>query len=213
MKKYEVALFDLDGTLINTSKGIYNSVRFAEENMGFKPLAQDKLKNFIGPPPIKSYMENHKVSKELAIKATAYHRSYGAEHGVYEADVYEGIEYLLKNLKESDIKLGVCTLKRQDIAEKILENFKIKKYFDTIIGIDKQESMTKKDTINKALENMGVDNKKKAILIGDSVYDAEGAESAGVDFIGVLYGFGLNKDERYDFLTVDTVSALTKLLC
>lgn len=211
MSKYKVVLFDLDGTLINTSEGIFNSVRHAEKMMGFTPVSDEQLNSFVGPPPVQSYMKNYGVTEEVAREATKYHREYGAKYGIYEATVYQGIPELLENLKESGVKLGVCTLKRQDIAEKVLAHFKLLEYFDVVVGIDQQESLTKADTIDIALDAVKETNKENAALVGDSVYDAEGAEVAGIDFVGVLYGFGL-KEEQQNYNTTSSVSELIELL-
>ena len=211
MSKYKVVLFDLDGTLINTSEGIFNSVRHAEKMMGFDLVSDEQLNSFVGPPPVQSYMKNYGVTEEVAREATKYHREYGAKYGIYEAAVYQGIPELLETLKESGVKLGVCTLKRQDIAEKVLAHFKLLEYFDVVVGIDQQESLTKADTIDIALDAVKETNKENAALVGDSVYDAEGAEVAGVDFVGVLYGFGL-KEEQRDYQTVQNVSELINVL-
>lgn len=208
LDEYKVVLFDLDGTLLDTSPGIFNSVRFAEKSMGLNPIEDSRLKSFVGPPPVESYMRNYGVSKEIAVEATKYHRQYGAEHGIYEARVYDGIPELLSKLKSDGVLLGVCTLKRQDIAEKVLENFMLKDYFDVIVGIDNQESLTKADTINIALEKLSYTDKSTVVLIGDSMYDAEGADKAKVDFIGVTYGFGLTCNESYSFTTISITSEL-----
>lgn len=208
LDKYNVVLFDLDGTLLDTSPGIFNSVRFAESQMEFQPISDNKLKSFVGPPPIESYMNNYGVSHEKAVEATKFHRQYGAENGIYEAKVYEGIPELLAQLKDKGYKLGVCTLKRQDIAEKVLNNFELLHYFDTVVGIDNQESLTKADTINIALDNLNYSDKSKVVLIGDSMYDADGADKANIDFIGVTYGFGLQKDAEYIFDVIENINSL-----
>ena len=211
MRKYKVILFDLDGTLIDTSKGIFSSVRYAEKMMEFQPVSDGQLNKFVGPPPVQSYMKNYRVSEEVAREATKYHREYGAKYGIYEAAVYQGIPELLESLKESEVKLGVCTLKRQDIAERVLDYFGLLKYFDVVAGIDQQESLTKADTIDIALGAVGETNKENAVLVGDSVYDAEGAEEANIDFIGVLYGFGL-KEKHKVWKIVSNVWELVDLL-
>ncbi len=202
LKIYKVVLFDLDGTLIDTSEGIFNSVRYAEKMMNLNPLPESELRKFIGPPPASSYMKYHGLTKEKAIQATAFHREYGSKFGAYEAKVYDGIPELLAKLKNEGIKLGVCTLKRQDIAEKVLEHFGMLKSFDTVVGIDSGESLSKADTINIALQKLNHQKKTDVVLIGDSLYDAEGAQKADIDFIGVLYGFGLNQNKKYYFNTV-----------
>lgn len=211
MSRYKVVLFDLDGTLIDTSKGIFNSVRHAEKMMGFEPISEEELGRFVGPPPMQSYMKYHGATEGQAREATRYHREYGAQHGVYEAEVYKGIPELLESLKNAGIKLGVCTLKRQDIAEKVLGHFGLLKFFDVVVGIDQQESLTKADTIDIALDTVKETNKENVVLVGDSVYDAEGAKEANVDFIGVLYGFGL-KEERKDYKLVGEVLELMNML-
>ena len=205
LSKYKVVLFDLDGTLLDTSEGIFNSVRYAENKLNLEPLPEEKLKKFIGPPPVASYMSIHGLSKEKAQEATAFHRKYGFEHGAYEAKVYDGIPHLLTTLRAKGVLLGVCTLKRQDIAEKVLHYFGLLKFFDVVVGIDKGESLSKADTINLALEKLNYYNKSDVILIGDSLYDAEGAQQAEVDFVGVSYGFGLDKKENYPFEVVDVL--------
>lgn len=208
LEKYKVVLFDLDGTLLDTSPGIFNSVRFAEKSLGLNPIPDSKLRKFIGPPPIKSYMDNHGVSHEIAVEATRFHRQYGAEYGIYEAEVYDGIPELLEKLRTKGLMLGVCTLKRQDIAEKVLDNFKLIDFFDVIVGIDNQELLTKTDTINIALEKLMYYDKSRVILIGDSMYDFEGAKEANIDFIGVTYGFGLNENHKYDFTMINDINII-----
>ena len=202
MSKYQVVLFDLDGTLIDTSEGIFNSVRYAEKMMGFSPIGDETLKQFVGPPPTQSYMKYYAVAEDIARQATTYHREYGLKHGIYEAEEYEGISELLKSLKDTGVKLGVCTLKRQDVAEKVLEYFGLLPYFDVVVGIDKQESLTKADTINLALRAIQHENKEDVVLVGDSEYDAVGAQRVGVEFLGVLYGFGLTEPrDHYEMAT------------
>lgn len=210
MSKYQVVLFDLDGTLIDTSRGIFNSVRYVEKQMGFQPVADEQLGRFVGPPPVQSYMANYGVSEDVAREATKYHREYGLKYGIYEAEVYPGILELLETLNSEGVKLGVCTLKRQDVAEKVLEHFGLLEYFDVVVGIDQQESLTKAGTIEIALQSMQQNDKAGVVLVGDSVYDAEGAGEAGVDFLGVLYGFGLKGQQS--FCVVATVQELKNVM-
>ena len=105
-------------------------------------------------------------------------------------------------LKESGHKLGVATLKRQDITEATLEAANMLDCFDSVRGIDMAESLTKSDIINLVLEDLSV-KPKNAVLIGDSAYDAIGAGQSRVDFIGVEYGFGFkNAREIEDYRPV-----------
>lgn len=191
-KKYETVIFDLDGTLLDTSPGIFNSVRFAEQQLGFTPIPQDRLRVFVGPPPKQMYRQVYNVDEETAAKATACHRQYSREQAIYEATVYPGMEQTLHSLKEQGFKLAVATLKGQKIAEKVLQIHGLDGFFDAVVGMDEAESFTKCKTIQVAMaltETTG-----PVLMVGDSRYDAEGAAEAGVDFVGALYGFGLSEE-------------------
>ena len=134
---------------------------------------------------------------------------YAAQKGIYEAQVYEGIPYVLRTIKCSGCKMAVATLKKQSLADQILSNFSLDEYFDVIVGMDESEKYTKKKTIELTIEAVNV---LHCVMIGDSEYDYQGALAAGVDFVGVFYGFGLNKEIEYPFMTVDSPKELLGLV-
>lgn len=214
--KYNVVIFDLDGTLLDTSKGIFNSVRYAESKMGFNPVLEEQLALFVGPPPVEMYQKIYGVSLNVAMEATKYHREYGRNKGFYESIIYEGMVELLHELKNNGVLLGVATLKAHDITIKLLDYFELSHFFDAIVGIDNGESLTKTDTIKIALNKCKITDYKKSVLIGDSKYDAIGALEVGCDFIGVTYGYGfttfadISEFDNVGF--VDNVGSLKDLL-
>lgn len=189
MKKYKGIIFDLDGTLLDTSEGIYNAIRYTESEMGFEPLDDSVLHEFVGPPSLDSYLNHFPIDRETALKAVAHHRHYQSGKGVTEARLYNGMQDLIAMLKETGHKLGVATLKRQDITEATLKAAAIDTYFDSIRGIDFQESLGKADLIRLVLDDFGLEP-EACVMIGDSPYDAVGARDAGVPFIAAEYGFG-----------------------
>lgn len=190
ISNYRAIIFDLDGTLLDTSMGIYNSVRYTEEKMGFTPIMDDQLSLFIGPPPTEMYQSLYGVTVQIAMEATKYHREYSREKGFKEAIIYNHINSLLKKIRGKGFLLGVATLKSQDITNKLLSHFKLSDFFDAIVGVDVGESFKKADVIKIALDKFKITDVKQSVLIGDSLYDAIGAEEVGCDFIGVTYGFG-----------------------
>lgn len=194
--KYDLIIFDLDGTLLDTSLGIFNSVRYAEKMMNFKPVTDEVLKKFVGPPPKEMYKKIYNVLEDEALLAAKYHREYGRTYAIYEAKVYPKIIEVLDSLKKDKIKLAVATLKSQNIAEKILQYFCLDKFFDVIVGMDEKETLTKADTIKIAMEKVGI--KDNVLMIGDSIYDKIGAMEVGIDFIAVSYGFGFNNIDSKD---------------
>lgn len=188
--KYKLVIFDLDGTLLDTSRGIFNSVRWAEKKMKFEPIPDVRLREFVGPPPKSMYMKIYGVDEKAGLKAAQYHREYGRTKAIYEAKLYPGIDMLLKTLKKEGYYLAVSTLKSQKIAEVVLKNYNIAEYFDCIVGMDENETLTKCKTIQMAMRKCNV--LENVLMIGDSQYDWDGAYEAGIDFIGVTYGFGFS---------------------
>lgn len=194
-KKYDLVIFDLDGTLLDTSEGIFNSVRYALKEMHLPQISTELLRKFVGPPPKDMYKKIFELSEEKALWAVKKHREYGKEKAIFEAKVYPEIKNVLAKLKKSNFKLACATLKKQDIAEIVLRNFNLIEYFDVVVGMNECESLSKTDTIRIAMENT---KSKTAIMIGDSLYDLEGAKEMSLDFIGVLYGFGFSSFKELD---------------
>lgn len=192
-------LFDLDGTLLDSSEGIYNSVRYAEKKMGLIPVSNDILREFVGPPPKEMYSKVYDLDEESAQRATMFHREYSEKKGIYESVPYPNIQLVLQELKRKGYILGVATLKKQSLADEVLKYTKMN-YFDVIVGMDPEEKSSKVDIIRTAMECV---NCSEAIMIGDTEYDYRGALAAGIGFIGVLYGFGFDRNGVYPFPTAE----------
>ena len=205
-KKYELILFDVDGTLLDTSPGIFNSVRYAEKMMGFKPIPESQLSKFLGPPPKQMYKVIYDISDDIAFAAAKYHREYSKERAIYEASLYPEVDETLAYLKIQGYILGVSTLKPESVTNSILKYYGIKDYFDKVVGMNFEETRTKSITIDIAVESTGCE-KTKCLMVGDSEYDLEGARESGIDFLGVSYGFGL-KDYKSDRPLVSIISEI-----
>lgn len=202
MNKYKAVIFDLDGTLLDTSEGIVKSTRYTIDALGFPPLSMERLLAFIGPPVKRSFQATFHLSEEEAIRAMNMFREHYSAHDLYSAKVYDGIFDLLKYLQEHQIKIGVATYKREDYAADLLAHFNIAGYCDSIKGADKEGRYTKSDIVRNCMESLEA-APRHTVLIGDSDNDAIGAKEAGIDFIGVTYGFGF-QNER-DFQGLDKI--------
>lgn len=214
MKRYQLIMFDLDGTIADTSKGVIHSVKYTERIMGLEHLNEDIYKKFIGPPNRESYNRYYGLTDERLDQAVKYHKLYALEKGIFEADVYIGMRELLDSLIQNGKLMAVVTLKQQESAEKILRHFGLCHYFNVIAG-DSGNNEEKSNLINQCVLKYGV-AEKNAVLIGDSKYDQIGAMKSGVDFIGVTYGFGFCKKEDMKDLpcvaAADNVNDLYALL-
>ncbi|WP_066314098.1 HAD hydrolase-like protein [Bacillus sp. FJAT-29814] len=194
--KYSMVIFDLDGTLLDTSQGIMLGASFTAKKMGAPELSPDKQKSFIGPPLLDSFIRECGLSENEARTAVEIYRKRYKEKGLYEAKHYGQIEELLVYLKKANYQTAVATLKMDAFAKEILNHFGLEQYFDSIKGIDEKDTHSKSDIISMCLKELDQGNPAKAVMIGDSIYDAIGAEQLGMDFIAVTYGYGFQTKEE-----------------
>lgn len=196
--KYSLVILDLDGTILNTSKGIFDSIKYVIKSMNLENLDENTLKKFVGPPVVDSFQKYCGLNKDKAMEATKLYRNYYWEKGMFEANIYDGIKEFISTLKNNNIKLAVATLKREDQAIAILKYFGLYDKFDVVVGVDEFNTRKKKDTILIAMNQLECKEKSKVLMIGDTLHDFEGAEKAGVDFVGITYGFGFKEDKKYN---------------
>lgn len=195
MSKFECILFDLDGTLFDTSDGIMECYRLGLEHFGISVKDNSELRKVIGPSLYVSYhvffgLEGKQVDEAVRI----YREKYNSE-GIYNCHMYKGIDNVLKELKAKGFTICTATSKPQIMAEKILHFSGIADYFDVICGAELDGSRSDKiELINAALKQCDFTDKNNVVMVGDRFYDIKGAVEAGVHSIGVTYGFG-SRDE------------------
>lgn len=192
MKQY--FLFDLDGTLTDPKLGICTCVQYALKDQGIEEPDLDKLEPFIGPPLADSFMKFYGMDKEQADRAVAKYRERFSDIGLFENEVYEGVPFMLKDLKEAGFTLAVASSKPTVYVERILEHFQIKQYFKVIVGSELDGRRVNKDeVVREALQQLfgtqPIDT-EKVYMIGDRCFDVEGARALKVESVGVTYGYG-----------------------
>ncbi len=190
MRKYDAVIFDVDGTLLDTSEGILTAVKETVEYMGCKPLPDDEWKKFIGPPVEWSFEERIGLTGEKNKEACAYFRDRYSNHHLFLAKPYDGIYELLDYLKANNIAIAVATYKKQDYTDKLMHEFHFDEYADVIYGSDYENKLLKSDIIKLCLDKVSPDDYSRALMVGDTKHDARGAEVIGASFAGVSYGFG-----------------------
>lgn len=192
---YNTVLFDLDGTLTDPGLGITNSVMYALNKFNIKVEDRTSLYKFIGPPLRESYAKYYHLSDEEITRAVAYYREYFSDKGIYENELYDGITEVLKQIKSSGRQVILATSKPEEFAVEILRYFQIDQYFDfaACATMDRTRN-NKADVIAYALELGKVTDLQSTVMIGDREYDINGAKAAGLDSIGVLYGYGSREE-------------------
>ncbi len=212
----DILLFDLDGTLFNTKEGIVNCVMYALEYYGIHEDNPDSLEKFIGPPLHKSFQMFCGFDEEKAVEAAAKYRERYKDKGIYECNLYEGVEKMLATLKNSGKRLGVATSKPEIFAKQIMDKFGVAQYFEYVTGslLDNTRS-TKTDVILEALRRFDVtEQRDRVVMIGDREHDIIGAKETGLMSVGVKYGFAKGDELNIagaDYV-VEDANELTELL-
>ncbi len=192
MKKY--LLFDLDGTLTDPKRGICTCVQYALEAFGIHEPDLDRLEPFIGPPLKESFMEFYHMEAGQAEAAVEKYRERFREKGIFENKVYRGIPAMLRTLQARGMVLAVASSKPTVFVRRILEHFRIDKYFSVVVGSELDGARTQKDQVVKETLRQMFQGRKveraQVYMIGDRRFDVEGARAAGVESVGVTYGYG-----------------------
>lgn len=207
MKKYDfdVILFDLDGTLTDSVDGILNALWYSCKVNNLRIPEKEEMMEFVGPPMTDSFSSHFGLEGDLLVKAIKDYRVYYADKGWKENKVYDGVYEMLETLKQHGKTIGLATNKPQKTMIWIMEYFELDKYFDFMGGSDEAVGRNgKAKVIEFTLENLGISDKSKVVMIGDRKYDTQGALEAGVKAIGVEYGYG-SKEELIKFGAIDTV--------
>ena len=158
----------------------------------------NRLCPFIGPPLKDSFIKFYGFPEEQAREAIDRYREYFAVTGLFENKEYPGIHEMLGELKRQGAVLLVATSKPEVFARQILKHFHMDTYFDFIGGADMEETRVRKgEVIRYVLEESGITDVSRAVMIGDREHDILGARENGMDSIGVLYGYG-NLEEHQE---------------
>lgn len=196
-KKYTTLFLDFDGTLTDSGEGIMKCVQYTLEHFGIHVEDYHDLHKFVGPPIEDSYKEYYHFTDEMFQKAIKiYHERY-FPIGIYEQHPYPGVFEFLEEVKRRGYTTAVATSRTTVQAERIsTEIIKgLRTNLDYIFGRDeKGELHTKADVINYAIAKMGITDRSKILMIGDTKFDIIGAKECGLDSLGVLWGYG-SKEE------------------
>lgn len=207
-------IFDLDGTLLDTSKGILFCYKKAAETLGLEENPVDNKSVVIGGPLSDGFKRLYKIQSEQQLdEVIRVYRELYKDIGIKMYRPYDHIKDVLKSLKENGYILAVATLKLEEYAVKMLSSVDLDKYFTVIKGWNGGKVCSKSDILNNVISEIKAE-KSGVVLVGDSEYDRKGAEKSGVDFVGVGYGFGYKPDDihNYAFNIVKTPSEIFDII-
>lgn len=195
MQTYKCALFDMDGTILNSIMDLKNAVNYVMNKYGYSTFDKKEIEAMLGNGNkylMEQALPDGKNDKDFDKKYQMF-LDYYFSHCKEESEPYDGIIDLLRFLKEKNIKTAVVSNK-YDKAVQELVNFYFKDLFDISLGIKENTKVKPNpEIVNNALDILGVD-KKDAIYIGDSEVDAKTAENSMLKYLLVSWGFRKRDD-------------------
>lgn len=195
MSKYDIALFDLDGTISASAEGIKYCLEKTLDIMDKPHPDLSDYSKYIGPPLLHTFQKLCGLSAKEAQKAVEIYVKLYDVDGLRQNMLFDGIKDVLRACKENGITIAVCSSKHEAIATRVVELLGVLDYFDAICGSTIDGSRKEKeDLIPYALNKLNSNKSDRVVMIGDTKFDAKGAKKCGVDFIGVTYGYGTYED-------------------
>ena len=187
VETYSLILFDLDGTLSDPLIGIGRSINHALMHFNFPSLELTEISQYIGPPMDQTFATiTGSSDPALLASLVAKYRERYADIGYSENTLYEGIPEALTSLGAAGLPLAVCTSKRKDFAERILEMFGLRAHFQFVNGGD--VGVQKWQQIQDLRSKNAID--ESSIMVGDRAIDLVAAHRNGLYSAGVLWGHG-----------------------
>lgn len=188
----QLVIFDLDGTLLNTIADLAGSTNYALRRCGFPEHRVEEYLYFVGNGITKLFEralpEDARTAGNMS-RMRAFFLEYYTEHNTDCSRPYEGIERLLTVLSARGVKLAVASNKYQEGTEKLIAHFFHAVPFVAVLG--QREGVPVKpapDIVYEILDRAGVE-KADALYVGDSDVDMCTARAAGVESVGVTWGF------------------------
>lgn len=185
-------LFDLDGTMIDSKKCIFWVYTQLFTEMGIAVPNESELRRFIGPP-VEEMLRNYVKSEDVKKYCNRFREIYTEVDLLSTNSPYEGIGEVLSELSKN-YKLYVATTKNEPLAKKILNLFNLDSYFIGIYGSKASIGrISKSDVINDLIKENNL-LREESLLIGDTIFDVDGAYAAAVNVALVQYGYGVESD-------------------
>lgn len=213
--KYPTVLWDLDGTILNSSPGVFDCFRRTFQQIGLPSMTDEQMRPFMGPPLKTSFgslgLNQAQVNECLEI----YRDFYLNQGGAINAHLYPGVIETLELSKHQGRTLSLATSKAERGTKLVGEHFDFLKYFD-VMGTASNDLTrhSKSEVLSCALDELqklGADL-TNPILIGDRIHDVEGAKEHGIEVVLVKWGFGTTEEWNQADHLVENAKELQQLL-
>ena len=195
--RYRLAVFDMDGTILDTLDDLTDTLNMSLAEVGMPVRTKDEVCSFVGNGVgklLERAVPQGTTEEEMAALAGAFRKNY-AVHCADKTKPYDGVPELIAALRAAGLKTAVVSNKVDFAVQTLAEDY-FKGLFDMAVGeldmaVGEREGVRRKpapDSVNEVMRTLGIPQ-EKTVYIGDSDVDADTARNAGVDFVGVEWGF------------------------
>ncbi len=190
MRKYDLAVFDLDGTILYTLEDLKNSLNYALQAHGYPARTLDEVRRFVGNG-VRKLVQRGAPADATPAELAALYETFHAHYKIHDLDTtrpYDGVPEMLGALRDRGMRLAVVSNKVDYAVQALCQRFFPQK-FDAAVG-DREGVRNKPapDMVDAALKELGI-SRENAVYIGDSEVDVQTARNAGMDEIAVSWGF------------------------
>lgn len=184
-----LVLFDLDGTLVDSTPGIWASVRHAVAALGLPEPTPEQLAGMVGPPLQDSFVDVFGVPGADVPRAIAAYREHYAAGALFDVTVYDGVRQLLGTLRDGGATLAVATSKPEPFAVRVLAHIGLLDVFASVHGATLDGAVRHKDEVVGAALAAHPQG-RSPVLVGDRAQDVLGAAAHRLPCIGAGWGLG-----------------------
>jgi len=182
-----LVLFDLDGTLVDSTPGIWASIRVAAAALGLPEPTPGQLRSMVGPPLDDGFAGAFGLAADDVVRAVAAYREHYAAGAMFDAEVYAGVPDLLAGLRADGAVLAVATSKPEPFAVRVLDHVGLLAQFASVHGATLDGTVRHKDEVVAAALAAHPDG-DRPVLVGDRSHDVLGARAHGLPCIGAGWG-------------------------
>jgi phosphoglycolate phosphatase len=191
----EAVLFDLDGTLSDPFEGITRSLEHALLVLGAESPSRRELAGCIGPPLRVTFARLLQTDEAATIeRAVGAYRERYFDVGMYENQLYDGVEEMLRALRGYGCRIFLATSKVRPAAVEILRHFALDGWFDGVYGSEMDGRFDDKGELIEHLLAGERVRPETAFMVGDRMHDVVAARRNGVRPVGVTYGYGSRRE-------------------
>ena len=214
-KNFKCVAFDLDGTLIDSGPDLLDSLNFVLQNNHLNTINSNIIGNLVGggaEAMIRrgyAYL-NKKLDEKIIPELINQFLEYYESNCTKKTKLYPNILEILKGLKEKEIKICICTNKRQYLAEKIIKELQIDNFFDVVVGSQKSIQLKPSTEMLEIFLKKLLLKPKDVIFIGDSTKDIIPANILGMTSVFVKYGYGKIKESNKADFQISNAKELEK---